>query len=250
MRASSSTRATIGMAVFALVMSVALASLGVWQLQRGEQKHALMKALDERLAAAPVDLPPQSEWTHLNRTDDEFRRVRFAATYENKPDAMVYTSGSAVRSDVTTPGVWAFLPAQLERGARIVINTGFVPNEMQKRDEEDRAIAPLLTGEPAVLTGYLRFPERPGLLTAQESTTKRLWFVRDIAGMAEALGWGEVAPFYIDLEAPVPTAGVPKPSALSPKLKDNHLGYAITWFGLAIAVLGTFGVWLFGRRRA
>jgi surfeit locus 1 family protein len=43
---------------------------------------------------------------------------------------------------------------------------------------------------------------------------------------------------------------VPKPGALVPKLRDNHLQYAITWFGLALAVFGTYGFWLFGRRRA
>jgi cytochrome oxidase assembly protein ShyY1 len=53
-----------------------------------------------------------------------------------------------------------------------------------------------------------------------------------------------VAPFYIDLESPVPPSGVPKPGPLEVRLKDDHLQYAITWFGLAAAVLGAFGVWI------
>jgi cytochrome oxidase assembly protein ShyY1 len=67
--------------------------------------------------------------------------------------------------------------------------------------------------------------------------------------MADKLGWGEVAPFYIDLESPVPASGSPKPAPLSVHLKDNHMQYAVTWFGLAAAVAIAFGFWLFGQRR-
>ena len=81
-----------------------------------------------------------------------------------------------------------------------------------------------------------------------ENRAKRLWFVRDHLGIASALGWGEVAPFYIDLEQPVPENGIPRPGPLDVHLRDDHLQYAITWFALAGAVLIAFGVWLRGRR--
>ena len=71
------------------------------------------------------------------------------------------------------------------------------------------------------------------MLTPAENLIKRLWFTRDHLAMARMLGWGEVAPFYIDLEAPVPASGVPKPGPLEVHLKDDHMQYAITWFGLA-----------------
>lgn len=250
MSPARSMRSTIGMTVFALVMTAILTGLGFWQLERRDEKHALIMALNQRLAAEPVPLPPSAEWPQLDAAHDEFLRVRFTATFENKPDAMIYTSSSAVRSDVKSPGAWAFLPARLESGEQVVINAGFVPNEMQGRAEEDRAVAPLLTGRAETLTGYLRFPEHPGLLTAHENESKRLWFIRDVPGIAASLNWGKVAPFYIDLESPMPAGAGPKPGALVPKLRDNHLQYAITWFGLALAVFGTFGFWLFSRRRA
>lgn len=246
MSAARSVRSTIGMTAFALVTVAILAGLGFWQLERRDQKHALIAALNARLTAEPIPLPPSAEWPNLTAADDEFRRVHFVATFENKPDAMIYTSSSAVRTDIKAPGAWAFLPAQLKSGEQVVVNAGYVPNEMQGRAEEDRAVAPLLTGKPELMTGYLRFPERSGVLTAHEDVRKRLWFTRDIPGIAASLDWGKVAPFYIDLETPVPADAVPKPGALMPKLRDNHLQYAITWFGLALAVLTTFGFWLFG----
>src|SRR3984893_6479633 len=177
--------------IFTFSMVAVFIGLGVWQLQRRVEKHALIAALTERLAAAPAALPQPAQWSALTPPRDEFRRVRFAATYASGPDAMVYSSGSAVRDDVSGPGTWAFMPARLATGETIVINAGFVQNTMQDRDQQDRAVKPLLTGEPVTLTGYLRFPETAGVLTPAENLTRRLWFTRDHLAMAHALGWGQ-----------------------------------------------------------
>jgi surfeit locus 1 family protein len=251
---SGRRRHVAGFGAFTLVMLALFVGLGIWQLQRRTEKHALIAALTERLAAPPQALPPPSQWSALKPASDEFRRVRFAATYPSVADAMVYSSGSAVRGDVSGPGTWAFLPARLPDGNTVVINAGFVPNTMQDRGVEDQAVARLLTHEPVTLTGYLRFPEAAGVLTPNENIARRLWFTRDHLAMARALRWDEggqqVAPFYIDLETPAPASDVPKPGPLEVHLKDDHLQYAITWFGLAIAVVMAFGVWLWGHRRA
>ena len=243
-------RRSIGFGVFTLAMVALFIGLGVWQLQRRVWKHALIAALTERLAAAPVPLPPPSQWGALTPDNDEFRRVQFSATYQALPDAMVFSSGSAVRPDVSGPGTWAFIPARLASGETVVVNAGFVQNTMQDRGQQDRAIKPLVTGEPVMLSGYIRFPEEAGVLTPAENPAKRLWFTRDHLAMARVLGWaGTVAPFYIDLEQPVPPSGVPKPGPLDVNLRDEHMQYAITWFGLAIAVIIAFVVWLRGSRR-
>jgi surfeit locus 1 family protein len=246
-------RSVAGFGVFTLVMVALFVGLGVWQLQRRAEKHALIAALTGRLAAPPGALPSASQWSALTPDRDEFRRVSFAATYDSSADAMVYSSGSAVREDISGPGTWAFVPARLPGGETVVINAGFVQNTMQDRAQQDRAVAPLITHQPVTLTGYIRFPETAGTLTPAENPAKRLWFTRDHLAMARALGWGEggkpVAPFYIDLEQPVPASGIPKPGPLDVHLKDDHLQYAITWFGLAGAVVVAFGVWLRGQRR-
>ena len=249
----SGRRGVAGFAIFTLVMVVACVALGVWQLQRRLGKHALIAALNERLAAAPEALPPPSQWNSLTAAKDEFRRVNFTATYAKLPDAMIYSSGSAVREDVSGPGTWAFLPARTPDGETVVINTGFVQNTMQDRAQQDRAVARLITAQTVKLTGYLRFPEAAGALTPAENIGKRLWFTRDHVAIARALGWGEggktMAPFYIDLESPVPENGIPKPGPLTVHLRDDHMQYAITWFGLALAVTIAFGVWWRGQRR-
>jgi cytochrome oxidase assembly protein ShyY1 len=247
---SASPRHAAGFGMFTLVMVALFVGLGVWQLQRRAEKHALIAALTERLAAAPEALPAPAQWSALTPARDEFRRVSFTATYGPSPDAMIYSSGSAVRDDISGPGTWAFMPARLAGGEIVVINAGFVQNTMQDRSVQDRSVTRLVSKEPVTLTGYLRFPEKAGVLTPAENVDKRLWFTRDHLSMAHVLGWGEVAPFYIDLEKPVPASGIPKPGPLEVHLKDDHMQYAITWFGLAAAVVIAFAVWWRAQRRA
>ena len=58
-----------------------------------------------------------------------------------------------------------------------------------------------------------------------------------------------VAPFYVEQEAPAPPGGLPQPGRLKVALPDNHLQYALTWYGLAAILAGVFGVWTFTSRR-
>jgi cytochrome oxidase assembly protein ShyY1 len=241
-------RRRLGFGVFTFVMVVVLTGLGLWQLQRRVEKHALIAALSERLAAAPQPLP-SAQWDTMKPATDEFRRVTLKAAYMPLPDAMVYSAGSALRDDISGAGTWAFMPARLASGETVVINAGFVANTMQDRGVEDRAVKALVSGEVETMTGYIRFQEAAGWLTPAENPAKRLWFVRDHLAMAKSLGWGEVAPFYIDLEQPVPPKGTPKPGPLDVHLKDDHLQYAITWFALAGTLVIAFALWLRGQRR-
>jgi cytochrome oxidase assembly protein ShyY1 len=243
-------RSGFGFGLFTLAMLAIFVGLGIWQLQRRIEKHALIAALTERLASEPVSLPPSSQWSTLSPAKDQFRRVTFAGTYRRLPDAMVYSAGSAVRDDVSGPGTWAFLPVRLAGGETVAVNAGFIANTMQDRGIEDRAVTRLISDQPVTLTGYIRFPETAGLLTPAENPDTRLWFTRDHLAMAHRLGWGQVAPFYIDLEKPVPENGIPKPGPLEVHLRDEHMQYAITWFSLAAAVALAFAVWWRRQRRA
>jgi surfeit locus 1 family protein len=246
---TSPSRTAASFGVFTLLMVAVFVAMGVWQLQRRAEKHVLIAALTQRLSAEPEPLPVAAKWSSLKPQHDEFRRVRFMAIYQPAPDAMVYSSGSGLREDISGPGTWAFLPARLPSGETVVINAGFVQNTMQDRAQQDRAVAGLITREPVQLTGYIRFPEVAGVLTPAQNIARRLWFTRDHLDMARVLGWGNVAPFYLDLEAPRPANGIPKPGALEVHLRDDHMQYALTWFSLAGALMIAFGVWVRARQR-
>ena len=231
--------------LFALAAFATFVGLGTWQLQRKAWKEALIDTLEQRLAASPVNLPPRARWPSLDPADDEFRRVKFSAAFLPGQEALVYGSGSALRSDVSGPGYWMFAPARLAGGDLVVINRGFVPEG--RLDQAARSAAQSIG--TIEMVGVMRWPEPRGTFTAKEDAERNLWIVRDQMAIAAAKGWGEVAPFYVELESPQPAGGLPRAGALKVDLRNAHLQYAITWYGLAVVVVVMFGFWLRGRPR-
>jgi surfeit locus 1 family protein len=230
--------------VFTLGAVAVLVALGTWQIERKTWKEGLIAELNAKLAAAPVALPPRERWPQLSAEQDEFRRVKFSAEFLDQ-EAFVYTSGSAIRPDVSGPGYWVLSPARLSDGSLVIVNRGFVPEGRQ--DAATRR-----EGQPQGVTeivGTMRWPEARGPFTPNDTPGKNLWFGRDPAAIAAAKGWGAVAPFYIDQEAPAAPGGLPKVGPLMPNLPNNHLQYAVTWFGLALAVLISGIVFVRSRRR-
>jgi len=222
-----------------------LVGLGIWQIERKAWKERLIASLTERLAAPPEALPPPAEWPHLDPADDEYRRVSFSAVFDYANEALVYGAASAFRPDVTGPGYWVFAPARLVDGSIVMVNRGFVPEGRQ--DRQLRA-----TGEisgPVAVMGVMRWPDNRYWFTPKDDPGHNLWFSRDPQAIAAAKDLTAVAPFYIEQETPVPPGGLPQPGKLAVSLPDNHLQYAITWFGLALALAGVFAVWAFGGRR-
>jgi surfeit locus 1 family protein len=95
------------------------------------------------------------------------------------------------------------------------------------------------------VTGVLRVPDSPSIFTPKADPAGRLWFNRDIPAMASTLGASRPAPVMLMAE----TASNPEFSALSPApipaaISNRHLEYALTWFGLAAALLGVYGALL------
>jgi cytochrome oxidase assembly protein ShyY1 len=225
--------------LFVLAAVVAFIALGTWQVERKAWKQALIETLDRRLSAASAALPPRERWSSLDRTDEEFRRVGFSAAFVAGTEALVYTA-SAARGDVAGPGYWVFALARLASGDLVAVNRGFVPEN--RKDPSTRA-ADDLVGTKDML-GVMRWPEPHGYFTPNDDPARNLWFVRDHLAIAAAKGWGVVAPFFIDLEAPVPPSGWPRPGVLKVSIRNEHLQYAITWYGLAGALAIMFVLWL------
>jgi surfeit locus 1 family protein len=235
--------------MLALAGMAVLIGLGIWQLDRKVWKENLIAILSARLARAPEDLPPRAGWPRLHEDGEEYRRVTFPAEFLDGEEALVYTTGSSLRPDVKGPGYWVFAPARLPGGSIVLINRGFVPDD--RKDPATRADS--VPHGIIDVVGVMRWPETRGPFTPADDPKRNTWYLRDSKSIADAKKWVTAAPFYIDQEEPVPPGGWPKPGKLEVNLPDNHLGYAITWFGLAIALAGVYVVWLAGhlfRRRA
>ena len=235
-------RGLVGTTLTTLICVSLLSGLGVWQLHRKVWKENLIAAMTSRLDR-PARPLAATQFQTLTQEADEFRRVEFAATFTPGEEALVYSPGSALRSDIKGPGYFVFAPAKLKDGSTVVVDRGFVPLDRKAAIGQPQGE----THGTVNLVGYLRWPETPGMFTPAADVKGNTWFARDPAAMAAAHHWGAIAPFYVDQEAPVPPGGLPLPGKIVVNLPDNHLQYAITWFGLAAALLGFYGMWLYGR---
>ena len=231
--------------VFAIVGIAILVGLGKWQLDRKVWKESLIETVTTRTVRPPQALPPRSDWERLKPETSEYTRVAFPAEFLDGEEAYAYTAGSSLRTDVEGQGFWVFAPARLAGGSIVLINRGFAPTG--RKDPATRA-----DGRPrgsVDIVGYMRWPEARGLFTPSDDARNNVWYVRDPKAMSEAHKWSVAAPFYIDQEAPVPPGGLPKPGKIEVKMPNKHLEYALTWFGLALALAGVYAVWLAARLR-
>ncbi len=236
--AATARRSWLGLLVPALIVFALLIALGTWQIQRKAWKEGLIAALTERLAASPQALPAAKTWPSLNRASDEYRRVKFAAEFDYAHEALVYGAASAFRPDVSGPGYWVFTPARLRDGGVLFVNRGFVAEGHQ--DAKSRSGGDM--AGTMEIVGVLRWGDR-SWFTPGDEPAKNLWFARDPAAIAAAKGLGAVAPFYVEQESPVPPGGLPQPGKLAVNLPDNHLQYAVTWYGLALVLAVVFIAW-------
>jgi surfeit locus 1 family protein len=225
--------------LFALVGLLVLLGLGTWQIERKAWKENLIETLTSRLGSEPGELPPPEYWPLLGPGNAEFKRVRLNVSFPKSTDALVYTSGSALRDDVKGTGYFVFSLAKLPDGPSVVVNRGFSADRNYPQAEGAQEIV-----------GALRWPESPSLFVPERDSSGTTWFARDHEAMARALGWGDVAEFYIEQEAPVPPGGVPHPSALKVRFRNDHLQSAITWYSLAGVLVVMFAIWARRQRSA
>jgi surfeit locus 1 family protein len=230
----------------ALAAFCTLIGLGTWQLERKAWKEALIDTIEQRVTASPAAVPPRERWASLDPAADEFRRLSLRGEFLPGREGRVYAVGSGLREDIKGPGYFAFAPVRLADGSIVVVNRGYVANA-----QPDASLSPIgLAAGPVDLVGAMRWPEAPGWFVTGHDPRADLWFARDHLAIAAVYDWGQVAPFYIDLEAPVPAGGVPRPSQLKVNLRNEHLQYALTWFGLAAVLAIVFAIWVRNHSRS
>jgi surfeit locus 1 family protein len=220
-------------AVFTLIVGAGLVSLGVWQLHRLAWKEAVVAEIAARAETPLVPLPLETTWPLLDAEDYAYRHVEAVGHFEHDKEALVFR-GSGPNG--AGPGYFVLTPLRLDTGAYVIVNRGYVPPEY--KDAAQRA-AGETAGEVHV-HGLLRPPEPRNLFTPADAPDKGTYFTRDPALIAAHFGLARTAPFSLDADAlPVP-GGWPQGGTTVRTLPNNHLGYALTWFGLAMALVGVF----------
>jgi surfeit locus 1 family protein len=242
--AAGSRRSLVLATVFAMAGVAFLLGLCKWQLDRHVEKENLIAATSSRLNVAPQPLPPRADWPRLTQANDEYRRVKFSAEFANDREALVYTTGSKFRPDVSGPGYWVFTPAKLADGGTVAVNRGFVP-----LGYKDPAGGAGVLPDKITVVGVMRWPEPRGAFTPADDPSSNVWYVREPQAIAAAKHWGAVAPFYIEQESPQAPGGWPHAGKLKVSLANYHLDYAFTWFLLAMALISVYGSWMIGNWR-
>ncbi|HVV63202.1 MAG TPA: SURF1 family protein [Pseudolabrys sp.] len=240
-RAGQRRRGVLVPTIFAVAGVAVLLGLAKWQLDRRTWKEDLIATLTARIEAPAQALPARAQWPQLDAAKNEYGHVTFSAEFSGDQGALVYTAGSAFRPDVTGAGYWVFAPARLADGSIVVVDRGFVPLER-------KGLAKTAPGKIDIV-GVMRWPEERGTFTPNDEPQNNTWYVRDQRAIAAAKHWGDVAPFYVEQEAPQNPGGFPRAGKLAVALPDNHLQYAITWLLLAGGLAGVYLFWLFGRWR-
>ncbi|MEP9367323.1 SURF1 family protein [Xanthobacter sp. VNH20] len=206
--------------LLAVALCALLVGLGIWQLERRAWKLDLIERIDARVHAQPVAAPGPQAWKTMSAAADEYRRVRAGGTFLNDHETLV----KAVTE--RGGGFWVITPLKTDQGFTVLVNRGFVPAE--------EARAARRTADPSVVVGLVRMSEpKGGFLRANDPDTDR-WYSRDVAAIAAKRGLSDTAPYFIDAEAS-PGAG-PQGGLTIIDFPNNHLIYALTWFGLAIMV--------------
>ena len=210
MTATRRRRGTLAGALILLVL--AFVALGLWQMQRRTWKHALIARVESRVHAPPAAAPATSS------AQDAYRRIR--ATGHFLPRNTLVRAVSDLGA-----GYWVMTPLDTGRVV-LLVNRGFIAQEARDR------VGPPPSG-PATVTGLLRISEPDGgFLRANDPTGER-WYSRDVAAMSRALGLSRVAPYFIDADDRDNGPGKPVGGLTVVRFADNHLVYALTWFGMA-----------------
>ena len=206
-------------------MLVVLLGLGTWQVQRLHWKEGVLAQIARAEAAPAEPLPEQPQ---------PYAKVQVTGRLRND---LAASYGADVRDTPsgTILGTQLIVPLERGDGDTVLVDRGWVP------DLHSRAIA-LPTSEVTV-TGYVHPGDMPGLFSATDSPATRQFYTLNPAAIGAALGLHHVAPFVLIAMGSEAPEHYPDPARHLPRPPNNHLSYAITWYGLAAALVVIFVVW-------
>lgn len=215
-------------AVFAVMLAL-LVGLGLWQIQRLHWKLALIRTVHAHMTGPALSL---HQALAMGFAKAEYHRVALVGHFENRKEAYVYTvTAERPVYHVLTPFIVAG-----EGGRAIMVDRGYIP--LALKNPKTR-LAGELKGTVRIV-GIWRHSYSPGLFTPAPDLKAREWFIRDAQGIARADGVRLIAPVLLDADAAPNPGGWPKGGQTVVHFHNEHLGYAITWFALALGLLGVY----------
>jgi surfeit locus 1 family protein len=224
----------LGMTVLAAVF-VALVLLGNWQVRRYHLKLRVAHDITTRVHAPPVAAPGPTQWPRIADSHLQYLHIDLHGHFIGH---QTLVRGSSPQGY----GYWAMAPLRTDSGFIVLVNRGYVPPGSTSASAK---IAP--PAGDVTLTGLLRQTEPRGGFLRRNQPGKGLWYSRDVVALAAAdhLPADQVAPYFVDADAPATNAGSPRwpmPGLTSIHIYNHSFGYAVTWYLLALGTLLAMGI--------
>jgi len=217
--------------VFSLPVLILCLGLSAWQMERREWKLGILERIAVNQAAAPVALDDLLKGDPLVH---EYGRAKIAGTFLHDKEFHL-----AARSMKNTVGVQVVTPIRTDDGRIVLFDRGWVPSE--KKEPEKRA-AGQLAGK-VELTGIVRRAQVQRRFVPDNVPDKNVWFHVDVPLMRKLAG-GTPDPrldtFFLEADATPNPGGLPVGGQTRLDIPNDHLQYAITWFGIALTLIGVY----------
>ena len=228
--AKPARRPGIGTFIALAVAFVILIALGTWQVERLYWKEGLIAEIEARRTAQPITVQQAASMVASGK-DVDYRAITVTGHFDNaKERDFLATSDGA-------PGFYVYTPLTLTDGKIIFVNRGFVSDQL--RDPAKRPQGQI-EGE-VTITGLARakLMEKPSSMVPDNDPAKNMFFWKDMDVMAKSVGLDttKALPFFVDAGPAPNPGGYPAGGVTQIDLPNNHLSYAVTWYGLAAALV-------------
>ncbi len=220
---------------------VILLSLGTWQVNRLHWKETLLAAIEERSTAPAIEI---SEVERQLQADEpiDYRHATASGRYlhEKERHFLATFQGQS--------GFYVYTPLELADGRYLFVNRGFVPYD--RKDASTRPEGQIEGVQTVIGLARAELTEKPSSLVPDNDEKANIFYWKDLTRMAASvdLPADRVLPFFLDADATPVAGGLPKGGVTQIDLPNNHMQYAITWYGLAVALIAVSLAGLFRRR--
>lgn len=223
-----------------LVALCILVALGSWQVKRLNWKQGLVASVEARVNADPIAFK-EALARFQSGEDMTYTPVTIEGVFANQHEAHVFGTLNA------KPGYYVFAPLMVAgRTDPVYINRGFVLQRFKAQSSRSDG----LLQEPVQVTGLFRVREKlsgvSALVQPVDNPDTNEWYQRNPEIFARHAGLNTVDA-YIDTNGQENLAAWPKGGTTRLAFNNRHLEYALTWYGLALTLIGVWGAYSWRR---
>ena len=227
------TRGWILATVLVIAGAALCVRLGIWQLDRLEQRRAFNDQVTSMRALSPMDLNMD---TSSDPTTMEYRAVVASGDYDFENQIVIRNQYYEGRY-----GYHLLTPLRLPDGRAVLVDRGWIPSEGNDSPDGWTRYA---TASPAEVRGVMRLGQSkpdfggvPDPTLAPGQLRLDIWNFVNTDRIAAQMPY-PLLPVYIQLDIDVNDTEPPIPQQPIIELTEGpHFGYALQWFTFAIILL-------------